>query len=190
MQRCIQVSALCFSQIPTIVLYKSNRISYNTKELKQYRPRNSIMPRFNKEICSYIDSLGIRRKFRGVRGQNKDKNNKLRTFDYSFGIHPEHLRSLNKEPMTYNNNRNIKVGLVNARSLKKKIDTFLHEFLENSYDLGFITETWLKDNDTVEIEELNSNNLTFLNYQRHNNKAGRIGLIFKKRSQYKGDRDW
>ena len=41
-------------------------------------------------------------------------------------------------------------------------------------------ETWLKDNDTVKIEELNSNNLTFLNYQRNNNKAGRIGLIFKK----------
>ena len=82
--------------------------------------------------------------------------------------------------MTYNNNRNIKVGLVNARSLKKKIDTFLHEFLENSYDLGFMTETCLKDSDTVEIEELNSNNLTFLNYQRHNNKTGGIGLIFKK----------
>ena len=35
MQKCTQTSALCFSQIPTIVLYKSNRISYNTKELKQ-----------------------------------------------------------------------------------------------------------------------------------------------------------
>ena len=93
---------------------------------------------------------------------------------------PEHLRSLNKEPMTYNKNRNIKVSLVNARSLKKKIDTFLHEFLQNSYDLRFIVETWLKDNDTVEIGELNSNKLTFLNYQRHSNKTGRIGLIFKK----------
>ena len=60
MQRCIQMTALCFSQIPTMVLYKSNRISYNTKELKQYRPRNFIKPRFNKEIYSYIDSLGIR----------------------------------------------------------------------------------------------------------------------------------
>ena len=150
------------------------------------------MPRFNKEMCSYIDSLRIRREFRGVRGWgwNKDKNNKLRTFNYNFGIHHEHLRSLNKEPTTYNNNRNIKVGLVNARSLKKKIDNFLHDFLENSYDLGFIMETWLKDNDTVEIEELNSKNLTFLNYQRHNNKTGGIGLIFKKRSQYKGNRDW
>ena len=58
-------------------------------------------------------------------------------------MHPKHL-SLNKEPMTYNNNRNIMVGLVNARSLKKKLDTLLHEFLENSYDLGFIMETWLK----------------------------------------------
>ena len=95
MQRCIQKGAF-FSQISTMVLYKSNRLSYNTKELKQYRPRNFIMPRFNKEICSYIDSLGIRRKFRGVRGQHKDKNNKLRTFNYNFGIHPEHLRSLKK----------------------------------------------------------------------------------------------
>ena len=59
-QICIQISALCLSQIPTIV-YKSNRISYSTKELKQYRPRNFIMPRFNKEMCGYIDSLGIRR---------------------------------------------------------------------------------------------------------------------------------
>ena len=73
-------------------------------------------------------------------------------------MHPEYLRTLNKEPTTYNNNRNIKVGLVNAIALKKKIDTFLHEFLENSYDLGFIMETWLKDNDTVKIEEPNSNN--------------------------------
>ena len=32
----------------------------------------------------------------------------------------------------------------------------------------------------MEIEELNSNDLTFLNYQRNNNKAGGIGLIFKK----------
>ena len=55
-----------------------------------------------------------------------------------------------------------------------------NEFLENTYDLGLITETQLKDNDTVEIEELNSNNLTFLSYQRNNNKAGGIGLIFKK----------
>ena len=78
-----------------------------------------------------------------------------------------------------NKNRNMKVGLVNARSLKKKIDTFLHEFWENSYNLGFIIETWLKDKDIVKIEELNSNNLTFLNYQRHNNKAGKIGLSFK-----------
>ena len=112
------------------------------------------MPRFNKEICSYIDSLGIRRKFREIKDQ--------------------------KEPTTYNNNRYIKVDLVNARSLKRKIGTFLHEFLENSYDIGFIMETWLKDNDTVKIEEINSNNLTFLNYQRHNNKAYGIGLIFKK----------
>ena len=138
------------------------------------------MPRFNKEMCNYINSLEIRRKFRGVRGQNKDKNNKIRTFDYNFRIHPKHLRSLNKDPLTYNNNRNIKFGLVNARSLKKKIDTFLHEFLENSHDLGFIMENWLKDTNTVEIDELNSNNLIFLNYQRHNNKAGGIGLIFKK----------
>ena len=163
MQRCIQMGALYFSQIPTIVLYKCNRLSYNTKELKQYRPRNFIMPRFNKEICSYIDSLGIRRKFRGVSVQNKSKNNRLRTFDYNFGVHTEHLTSLNKKPMTYNNNRNIKVSLVNARSLQKKIDIFIHEFLENSYDLGFIMETWLKDNDTVEIEELNCINITFLN---------------------------
>ena len=181
MQRCIQMSALCFSQIPTIVLYKSNSINYSTKELKQYRPRNVIMPRFKKEICSYINSLGTGRKLRGVRGQNEDNYNNLRTFDYNFGIHPEHLRSINKEPTTYNNNRNIKVGPVNARSLKKKIETFLQEFLENSYDLWFITETWLKDTlYTVKIEELNSNNLIFLNCQRHNNKTGRIGLIFKK----------
>ena len=180
MQRCIQMGALCFSQIPTIVLYKSNRLSYNTKELKQYRPRNFIMPRFIKEVCSYIDNLGIIRKFRGVRGQTKNKNNRLRTFDYNFRVHIEYIRILDKEPMTYNNNKNIKVVLVNARSLKKEKDTFLHEFLENSYDLGFITEAWLKDSDTVEIEELNSNNLTFLNYQRNNNKTGRIGLIFKK----------
>ena len=33
---------------------------------------------------------------------------------------------------------------------------------------------------TVKIEELNTNNLTFLNYQMHKNKAGRIGLICKK----------
>ena len=124
-----------FLTIPTVVLYKSNRLGYNTKELKQYRPRNFIMPRFNKKICSYIDSLGIRRNFRGVRCQNKYKNNRLRTLDYNFGVHTEHLRSLNKEPTTYNNNRNIKDGLVNARSLKKKIDTFLHELLENSYEL-------------------------------------------------------
>ena len=137
------------------------------------------MPRFNKEICSYIDNLGIRRKFRGVRGQNKNKNNRLRTFNYNFGVVTEHLRSLNKEPTINNNNRNIKVGPVYARSLKK-IDIFLHKFLENNYGLGFITETWVKDNDTVETEELNSNNLTFLNYQGNNNKAGRIGLIFKK----------
>ena len=166
----------CFSQIPTIVLNKSNRLCYNTKDLKQYRPRNFIMPRFNKDICSYIDNLGIRRKFSRVRGCNKNKNNRLRTLDCNFGVHTEHLRSLNKEPTP--NNRNIMVSLVSARSLKMKIDTFLHEFLENSYDLGFIMETWLKDNDTVEIEELNSNNFTFLNYQRNNNKAGGIGLIF------------
>ena len=34
MQRCIQMGVLYFSQIPTIVLYKSNRLSYNAKELK------------------------------------------------------------------------------------------------------------------------------------------------------------
>ena len=174
------MGALCFSQIPTIVLYKSNRLSYNTKELKQYKPRNFIMPRFNKEICRYIDNVGKRRKFRGVRGKNKNKNNRLRKFDCNFGVHTEHLISLNKKTTTYNNNRNIKISLVNARSLKKKIYNFLHDFLENSYDLGFITETWLKDSDTAEIEELNSNNLTFLNYQRNNNKTGGIGLIFKK----------
>ena len=82
----------------------------------------------------------MRRKFRGVRGQNKNKNNRLRTFNYNFGVHTEHLRSLNKEPMMYNNNRNINVSLVNARLLKKKIGTFLHEFLENCYDFRLITE--------------------------------------------------
>ena len=120
------MGAFCSSQIPSIVLYKSNRLSYNTKELKQYRPGNFIMPRFNKEILSYIDSLGIRRKFRGVRGQNKNKDNRLRTFNYNFGVHTEHLRSLNKEPTTYNNKRYIKVSLVNARSLKNKILSFMN----------------------------------------------------------------
>ena len=81
--------------------------------------------------------------------------------------------------IVYDNNNKCKLGLVNARSLRNKINQFIHYSITEDLDICFITETWLKDTDTVEIASLLPPGYDFINFERKKRVGGGIGTFYK-----------
>lgn len=118
------------------------RVSYcKTELLIMNSPFNMlILPDVLRE---HIISLGIKRRFRGHRGRksrirrtglwraNWDNNNKV------------NLQLLRPLPAvsTFDNNRQSKFGLVNARSIRNKANLLVHYAISENLDFCIVTET-------------------------------------------------
>ena len=72
----------------------------------------------------------------------------------------------------------LKFGTVNAMSLNNKSLNILETVLDHKLDILLITETWINDEKSDVLRDLNSNGYTFKNFPREDCKGGGIGLLF------------
>lgn len=89
------------------------------------------------------------------------------------------LRSFKKQELEHDKTANVKVSLLNYRSLKNKCE-LVHEILEaNGTDIAVLTETWLTNHDDIWIQmcDLNMDPFRFYHLNRQNRKGGGIALV-------------
>ena len=130
-------------------------VQYTRTKFIGFRPEFNLLLLPNKTRV-WIKALGIKRRFRGHRGQiARKKRSKLwkEKWERNNRVYLKLLRKL-PSMIVHDNNNECKLGLVNARSLRNKINQFIHYSITEDLDICFITETWLKDTDTVEIASL------------------------------------
>ena len=73
----------------------------------------------------------------------------------------------------------VKVGLLNAQSVKNKALDIIDHVNDNNLDLVALTETWLTDNDTVHKAELTSNGFTIHSATRKQKRGGGVALLVR-----------
>ena len=159
-------------------------VQYTRTKLIGFRPEFNLLLLPNKTRV-WIKALGIKRRFRGHRGQiARKKRSKLwkEKWERNNRVHLKLLRKL-PSMTVYDNNNECKLGLVNARSLRNKINQFIHYSITEDLDICFITETWLKDTDTVEIASVRPPGYDFINFERKKRVGGGIGTFYKSEIQ-------
>lgn len=70
--------------------------------------------------------------------------------------------------------------LLNARSVCNKTLTISEHVLDKKADIMFITETWLKPNDTAIIAEMTPPGYTYLGINRSGRGGGGLGVLYNK----------
>ena len=74
--------------------------------------------------------------------------------------------------------------MVNTCSIRNKTDEFLHHNIESNYDVCFVTETWLQDDNPIDkpiTEALQTNSHSFINCPRSaTTRGGGLGVFYKK----------
>ncbi|KAJ8037927.1 Vesicular glutamate transporter 3 [Holothuria leucospilota] len=101
------------------------------------------------------------------------------------GIHHEFLRTLEKAPLEYDNNHYVVWGTMNTRSIRNKTNEVLVQLVDDDMDFCLITETWLKNEDTVTVADLQSTGYTFSGYNRSDRIGGGVGLLCRERYHVK-----
>ncbi len=100
------------------------------------------------------------------------------------GVNLNHLRSLSdasqhdfssQEP----NQLEIKMALLNARSVLNKTFLLNDFFLSNNLDFLFITETWLTADDLSPLSELSPVHCNYFSCPRTSSRGGGVAVIFK-----------
>ena len=113
--------------------------------------------KLNESTLLTIKMLGIKRSFRGKCG----KKRKVRQKELNSGVHPQYLHSLKKDVNTCDGSKYISFAIVYTKSIRNKAEEFMLHIIEDSIDLTFICETWLKDDDTDITKFLESSGLKF-----------------------------
>ena len=68
---------------------------------------------------------------------------------------------------------------MNTRSVRKKLNDFVHYSVTEDLDFCVITESWIKDDDLFEINSLQPPGYDFKNVQRQGRGGGGIGIFHK-----------
>ena len=86
----------------------------------------------------------------------------------------------NRNDFVTNSKRNeIKFGLLNARSVIRKVNEITDHIVENELDLVAITETWMSSNDRITEGELCPNGYDLLHTPRPHGRGGGVALLIK-----------
>ncbi|KAK6181912.1 hypothetical protein SNE40_009690 [Patella caerulea] len=85
----------------------------------------------------------------------------------------------NKSELKSVNNDKLKLCLLNSRSVRNKSIELNQYILDESIDILLITETWLKDNDTIVINEILPPDYDILFENRQTSRGGGLGIIFR-----------
>ena len=144
------------------------KISYSSNELHLLRPTSTSIPR---KVRKSIFECGIWKPKVTNDLHASAKNNFLDEKNYhpSFrSVDHQLLRSLPKVASNHQHNI-LKFAMVNAQSLRNKVEDFTHSVISSSYDVCLVSETWLRNNDMGDealIAQLKINGFDFLHSPR------------------------
>ena len=137
---------------------------------------NMINKSFQK-FWNRVMQIGINSRRRGVRARRKFWKSKFKQTK---------INKLNLISISRTNTKStfeLKFGTVNAISLNNKSLNILETVLDHKLDILLITETWINDEKSDVLGNLNSNGYTFKNYPREDHKGGGIGLLLSDHQQ-------
>ena len=107
-----------------------------------------------------------------------------RPYDTNQGSHLNLLKPLLRSNIFHQNTEKLHIAMVNTCSIRNKTDEFLHHNIESNYDVCFVTETWLQDDNPIDkpiTEALQTNSHTFINCPRSaTTRGGGLGVFYKK----------
>ena len=145
-------------------------INYSFAQL--FNIRNLVKVTVEPHVWNRIRNIGINSRRRGVRARRKFRESKFK----QTGINKQNLISI---PRTNTKSSfELKFGTVNAMSLNNKSLSILETVLDHKLDILLITETWINDEKTDVLGDLNSSGYTFKNFPREDRRGGGIGLLF------------
>lgn len=103
------------------------------------------------------------------------------TTKFRRGINPGNLSIVQSNSCGSSSLANcVNFALVNAQSVKNKVEDFLDHIIDKNIDLCLVTETWLKDIDTVTFSALSMDGYVFRNFARETVRAGGgTGIMFR-----------
>ena len=159
-----------------------SKITYSSEQLHLLRPAsNSIHRNVRKSLfeCGIWKPKNSKNHSDSTNINTTTKNNSQSS---NSTVNHQLLRSL---PKDYSHHQNIlKFAMVNAQSLRNKVEDFTHSVTASSYDVCLVTETWLRNNDMGDealIAQLRINGYDFLHSPRAgNNRGGGLGILFRK----------
>lgn len=101
---------------------------------------------------------------------------RVRPYDTISGVNTNNLISV-RTLSESNYNRKMTIGCVNVRSIRNKSADFVDNILEDGYDLCLITETWLRDVDSVQAVHATPSGFCFDHCPRIDRSGGGVGIV-------------
>ncbi|KAI2645456.1 RNA-directed DNA polymerase from mobile element jockey [Labeo rohita] len=95
------------------------------------------------------------------------------------GVDSSHLRPLGRAVSSASDDRTLRLGLINARSLANKTFLLNDFFTSRELDFMFLTETWLHAGELTSFSELLPPSCDFLSSPRTTGKGGGLASVFK-----------
>ena len=158
------------------------RIEYNRNELFHVKDTmtNSVM--FNKLPYNAIRSirqLGLNKR--------KTRRRKRQKIPENHGKGVNHKNLITVEQMVNDKimANNLRIGTINARSLKNKVSLIFNYVLEKSLDVTIVTETWLSDEDICwwETTEFVTNGFSYFYITRPERRGGGVMILLHPKLQ-------
>ncbi len=97
------------------------------------------------------------------------------------GVCSDNLIHIQCEPLDvkYDQDLNISMCLINARSVRNKADEIVQYIIENDIDVCVVTETWLTPDDQLTVREITPTGYATKCVCRENRRGGGIAIIFR-----------
>ena len=150
-----------------------NMINYSFSQL--FDIKNLVETTLSPHVWNRIRQIGINLRRRGVRARRKFWESKFK----QTKINKQNLISVSRT--NTKSTFELKFGTVNEMSLNNKSLSILETVLDHKLDI--LLETWINDEKSDVLGDLNSNGYTFKNFPREDCKGGGIGLLFSDQLQ-------
>jgi exonuclease III len=165
LNNCIQISTLNESPVlhtnETIVTHNNVKpIPVRISSRRRHTVRAYNKRVYNKQIPRNLVNVNITK---GSRNNSSLINNETTGYGNIPSAREQQHLTL-KNSLIFSN--------VNARSLKNKTEVFIDHIIENKIDICVVTETWLKDDDSVALAALSSHGYSFRNIPRTGERTG------------------
>ena len=134
-----------------------------------------------------VKKLGILRRYiQTIRG-TKGGRRKEHEFNLITGRNVENIVTLGRES---DDKIFLTVGCINARSIQNKTADLVTGMVDDNYDICMMTETWLREDDSVKRAGCTLPGLNFQDVPRTDRNGKGVGLLSKSRFKSKPDKLW